>query len=410
MPTKTKQPETKKIPKFRFSDFFGGWEEKKLGDVVEFWNGKAHEKDISKNGKYIVVNSKFVSSNGAVKKYSDRQISPLKKDDISIVMSDIPKGKAIAKCFLVDENEKYTLNQRIGRIKSKEIISPFLFRILNRNKYYLKFDNGVSQTNLRKDEVLRCPVIFPSVLEQQKIAKFLDTVDEWIENLRVQKESFEKYKKGIMQKIFFQEVRFRDDDGGDFVEWEEKRFGEIVENFGGTSLEKYVDQNGDHKFISIGNYTKDGRYNDDGKRIVLNDSTKKKLLNKGDLVMVLNDKTASGDIIGSTILIDKNNMYIYNQRSERLVLDQNKVSPVFLWFLLNSRFFRRMIVKNSQGGTQIYINFPVVKKIRACLPSLPEQQKIADFLTSIDNLIISKQQQITQAESWKKGLMQGLFV
>lgn len=104
------------------------WE--RLGELVSFMNGKGHEKYIEDNGKYIVVNSKFISTNGEVKKYSDLQISPLFKDMILMVMSDLPNGKALAKCFIVDEDNKYTLNQRIGAftIKNTNIITTyFLF-------------------------------------------------------------------------------------------------------------------------------------------------------------------------------------------------------------------------------------------------------------------------------------------
>lgn len=80
------------------------WE--RLGELVSFMNGKGHEKYIEDNGKYIVVNSKFISTNGEVKKYSDLQISPLFKDMILMVMSDLPNGKALAKCFIVDEDNK----------------------------------------------------------------------------------------------------------------------------------------------------------------------------------------------------------------------------------------------------------------------------------------------------------------
>lgn len=190
----------------RFKDENGNnfpeWEERRLGEVANFWNGKAHEQEISENGRYIVVNSKFISQNGDVRKYSDKQISPLKKNDVVIVMSDIPNGKAIGKCFLIDQDNKYTLNQRIGGIKSKEIIGPFLFRILNRNKYFLKFDNGVSQTNLRKDEILRCPVIFPSLPEQQKIVEFLTLIDNLIESKQQQITQAGQWKKGLMQGLF----------------------------------------------------------------------------------------------------------------------------------------------------------------------------------------------------------------
>ncbi|MFZ2975620.1 MAG: restriction endonuclease subunit S [Candidatus Moraniibacteriota bacterium] len=181
---------------------FPEWEEKKLGDIGKFWNGKAHEQEISENGKYIVINSKFISQNGKVKKYSNSQNSPLKKDDVAIVMSDIPNGKAIGKCFLVDKDNFYTLNQRIGGIKSSEILSSFLIRILSRNKYFLKFDNGVSQTNLRKDDILRCPVVFPIIQEQQKISEFLGSIDNLIESKQQQITQAEQWKKGLMQGLF----------------------------------------------------------------------------------------------------------------------------------------------------------------------------------------------------------------
>ena len=131
------------------------WEVVKLESVSEFSNGKGHEQSIDENGKYIVVNSKFISTDGNVKKYSNENLCPLFNGDIVIVMSDIPNGKAIAKCFLVDEDSRYTLNQRIGAIKATTVNNLFLYYILNRNSYYLAFDNGASQTNLRKEEVLQ---------------------------------------------------------------------------------------------------------------------------------------------------------------------------------------------------------------------------------------------------------------
>ncbi len=118
-----------------------GVEFKILSETARFMNGKGHEKHIDENGKYIVVNSKFVSTDGRVKKYSVKQISPVSKNDILMVMSDLPNGKALAKCFYVDENDKYTLNQRICALTVKdneELNTRFLFYILNRNKQLLR--------------------------------------------------------------------------------------------------------------------------------------------------------------------------------------------------------------------------------------------------------------------------------
>ena len=86
-------------------DQFPEWEEKKLGEVFEFYNGKAHENVISENGKYVVVNSKFISTDGTVRKYTNEMIFPLIKKDIVMVMSDVPNGKAISKCFLINESK-----------------------------------------------------------------------------------------------------------------------------------------------------------------------------------------------------------------------------------------------------------------------------------------------------------------
>lgn len=91
----------------------------KLDNIIEFKNGKGHEKCINENGQYIVVNSKFISTNGRVKKFSDQQLSPLYNNDILMVMSDLPNGQALAKTYLVKENSLYTLNQRICALTVK---------------------------------------------------------------------------------------------------------------------------------------------------------------------------------------------------------------------------------------------------------------------------------------------------
>ena len=173
------------------------WVEKELGEVASFFNGKAHENNISDNGKYVLINSKFVSTNGLVAKNTDTCLSPLKKGDVTMVMSDVPNGKAIAKCFLVDKDNKYTLNQRIGGFRSDEINSSFLYFLLNRNQYFLAFDDGVNQTNLRKDDILECPLYFPPLPEQNRIVSILETWDKTIQKLTRKIEIKKQIKKGL---------------------------------------------------------------------------------------------------------------------------------------------------------------------------------------------------------------------
>lgn len=145
-----------------------------LGESCEFFNGKAHEKDIDVDGKYIVVNSKFISQDGKVLKRTKEQMFPLFKGDIVMVMSDVPNGKALAKCAIIDEDDTYSLNQRICCIRSKEFDTKYLYYQLNRNAHFLAFNNGENQTNLRKADILACPLIKPTLDEQKNVARELD--------------------------------------------------------------------------------------------------------------------------------------------------------------------------------------------------------------------------------------------
>lgn len=202
--TKFKKTEIGEIPE--------EWEVKTLEEVAIFQNGKAHEQYIEETGNYIVVNSKFISSEGTEYKKTNYNLLPLDKGDIAMVMSDVPNGKALAKCFLVKENNKYTLNQRVCSIKSRGINNEYLYYALNRNKYYLAFDNGVGQTNLRKNEVLECPILVPQIEEQENIVSILKSIDS---KLNVEERFFNELvemKKGLMQSLLTGKVRVKVDE------------------------------------------------------------------------------------------------------------------------------------------------------------------------------------------------------
>ena len=170
-----------KIPLIRFKGYTEDWEQRKLGEVAIYRNGKAHENDIDEKGKFIVVNSKFVSTDGEVRKFSSIQNEPLFKDEIAFVLSDVPNGRAIARTFLVEKSGKYTLNQRIAGITPVETTYPYFLHILmNRNPYFLTFDDGVKQTNLSVRDVLEFESFYPSLAEQAKIGAYFQNLDNLI--------------------------------------------------------------------------------------------------------------------------------------------------------------------------------------------------------------------------------------
>ena len=184
-----------------------GWEEKTINDVAVFRNGVAHEKDIEEGGGYIVINSKFVATEGSIKKYTNKQLSPLYTNEIVMVMSDVPKGKTLAKCYIIECDDKYSLNQRICAFKSKGLDMKFLYYILNRNPHLLKYDNGENQTNLRKKQIIECPVAYPpQKKEQQSIVDYLDSLKSKVDHLQ---SNFEKIsqecdalKQAILRQVF----------------------------------------------------------------------------------------------------------------------------------------------------------------------------------------------------------------
>lgn len=182
-----KQEQLKEFDKLAqsiFYDMFGdpvanekGWEKKTIGEVASFYNGKAHENDIDENGEFILVNAKFIASEGLVLKRTNKQLFPLYEKDIVMVMSDVPNGKALARCYLIKHNNIYSLNQRICAFRDYSQNPIFLLFLLNRNKYYLRFDDGNGQTNLRKNDVLGCPIILPPLTLQQQFAEKISAIE-----------------------------------------------------------------------------------------------------------------------------------------------------------------------------------------------------------------------------------------
>lgn len=401
----------KNIPSLRFPEFIGKWELMKVGDVVQFINGKAHENDIDEGGKYIVVNSKFISQDGKVKKYSNKNILPLFRNNIVMVMSDVPNGKALAKCFLIDQDEKYTLNQRICALLENKCHNPFLIRVINRNEYYLSFDSGVGQTNLKKEDVLNCPIHIPlNISEQTKIATFLTAVDERLNQLKQKKTILEQYKKGVMQKIFDQVIRFKDDDGNEYPDWGIKKMVEIGEFKNGINKGK-EDFGFGSPFINLMDVF--GKSTISNLKLDLVNANEKELklyeLKKGDVLFIRSSVKKSG--VGETSLIMNDltdtvfSGFLIRFRDTKIKLDLG-----FKKFCFAVRKFRENLISLSTTSANTNINQESLNELEISLPSLAEQTKMANFLSAIDEKISLCNNQIAKTEQYKKGLLQQMFV
>ena len=184
------------------------WDVKLLPEVFDYIHGKAHEQHIDSSGAFTVVNSKFISSEGKVSKQSSNNFCPAKKGDILTVLSDLPNGKALAKTYYVNVNMKYAVNQRICIWRSKKDYPLFLSYIMNRHKYFMKFDDGVTQTHILNHHIEKCPVLVPlDINEQKAIAISLNDMVAEITQLETKKEKYQAIKQGMMQELLTGKTR-----------------------------------------------------------------------------------------------------------------------------------------------------------------------------------------------------------
>lgn len=380
MDTKTKQKKIKNVPKLRFPEFGGVWEEKRLGDVCKINTGNKDTQDKVKDGKYPF----FVRSNTV------ERINSFSFNGEAILTSG--DGVGVGKNFHYI-NGKFDYHQRVYCLNSfnEKYSGKFIYDIFSEqfNRRVMRLSAKNSVDSVRMDMIVGMPIFFPTLSEQKKLSSFLGEADKWIGNLKEQKKELVKYKKEIMQKIFSQEIRFRNKEGKSFPYWEEKRLGDIFE----------INVGGDVRKISFSK-TKHGDYiypvyaNALRNKGLYGYSNRSKI--KKDSVTV----TARGDI-GYAVARTKE--YTPVVRLLSLISKSNDVPYFFECAINNMKIF-----VESTGVPQL--TAPQLSFYKIKFPSILEQQKISDFLSSLDVLLQSKQSQISEAENWKKGLIKKMFV
>lgn len=379
------------------------WKEETLANIASFKNGQAHENSISIDGKHIVVNSKFISTNGAVKKRSNMRYQPANSTDILMVMSDLPNGKALGKCYYVEQDNVYTVNQRICIIGNASINSKLLYYLTNRNSYFLEFDNGVTQTNLRREDILNCLIRFPdSQYEQESIAETLSCMDDHIANLTELIEKKKAIRYGALEDLVSGRTRLK----GFSDEWEEHSFNDFLKIKRGASprpIEYYVTQNANGvNWIKIGDAPKYGKH------IV---ATKEKITESGAMQSV---RVYPRDFLLSNSM-SFGRPYILSIEGcihdgwLRLFDFQDTADDEYLYYLLSSDSVQRQYQSYAAGSGVQNLNKEVVKKVVVHLPSLPEQKAIAKTLSCIDTEIASLEEEKDKMLQIKAGAMDDLL-
>jgi len=296
-------------------------------------------------------------------------------------------------------------------LKPKENISSefFLHSFQKNRSLYLftSYSYGLTSDRLRLyfKDFSDIKFRIPCYSEQQKISNFLNTIDDKLIQLKNKKNLLEQYMKGVTQKIFSQQLRFKNEDGIDFAEWKKKKLGDCCKTSksGGTptsTKRKYYD--GDIPFLSIGDMTKQGKY----LQYTTNHISYLGLKNSASWIVPANSIIYSMYASVGFVAINKIPMST-SQAVLNLILNDD-IDLEFMYYTLVD--FQKNISKFINTGTQGNLNAESVNKFTINLPCIAEQKKIANFLSVIDDKINHCGAQIEKMEGWKKGLLQQMFV
>lgn len=403
--------------KLRFKDDDGSefpdWEEKSVGDItIEL---KEYEQ---LNSGYPLMTSSRI---GLMMQEDFRSKSSTEDD--TAIFSVVPRGVATYRHMSDDNIFHFNINNLVDKgLVSKEypVFNTvnghslyLLVEYLNSSKKFLNFckaqKKGGTRTRLYFKVLKEFKFNMPSLPEQQKIADFLSTIDTVIEKQKTTVEAWEERKKGVVQKLFSQEVRFKADDGSEFPDWEEKKVANL--------------------FSKIKEKNKDGKIQN-----VITNSAEFGLINQRDFF----DKDIAVDGKTENYTIIKTGDFVYNPRKSKQapygpfncyrLKEDGIVSPLYtclrpkgianaeylLWYFQSGAWYRFIYENGAQNGARhdrVGMTDSLMQDIPVYVPrSLEEQQKIADCLSSLDDVIEKQKATLVAWKEMKKGLLQQMFV
>lgn len=400
------------IPDLRFPQFNEPWTVKKLGEVCESSQlGGNYENDLTPNdyplikmgnmargfidlSKLEYVSNGTPSSNDKLF-YGDFLFNT--RNTLDLV------GKV---CIWREELNNAYFNSNIMRIKFSDSNSFFMNYCFNTQRYLSLLKSIATGTTsvaaIYNKDLFSLPISLPSLPEQQKIADFLSGVDEKIGQLERRLALEEQYKKGMMQRLFDQEIRFKDENGNEFPDWEEKKLGEVCE----INLRKIKKPENPYIRLGLRSHNK-GTFHElvENPNSVMMDYLYQ--VRENDLIVNITFAWEHAIAIASA----KDDGLLVSHRFPTYNILQNCL-PVFLKYKISTKRFKQELISISPGGAG---RNRVMSKLRfllipISLPSLPEQQKIADFLSSLDDKIGQTKAELEKARDWKRGLMQRMFV
>jgi type I restriction enzyme S subunit len=405
----------KNIPQLRFPEFKGEWEREKLGEVAEFKAGYAFKSEqmLSEKSNFQLLKMSNVYKNelrlDRNASYWENTSSKekeflLKNGDTILTLTGTVGKQDYGYSVQIREDNKYLLNQRLvllREIKNKSN-NDFISQIISNEKFLFYFFGEAkggtgNQTNVSTEDVKNIQLFFPTLPEQTKNASFFTAIDAKLQSLKKKKSLLEDYKKGVMQKLFSQELRFKDDKGKEFPRWEKKKLGEVCvinpsnkklpENFIYIDLESVVN----------GNLLKEDEMKKDDAP-----SRAQRILKENDILFQMVRPYQMNNLY-----FKKNGNYVASTGYAQIRTMQNSR---YIYQYLHLQNFVDKVIEKCTGTSYPSINSTDLAKIKIDLPCIKEQTLIANYLSAIDEKINKTNTQIKNTEHYKKGLLQKMFI
>ena len=393
----------KNVPKIRFPGFTEPWEQRKLGEIATFINGRAYSQDeLLNSGKYKVLRVGNFYTNDFWY-YSDMELD----DKYYAENGDLLYTWSATFGPHIWHGNKVIYHYHIWKIElSKALEKNFALQLLERDKQAILSDkNGSTMVHITKAGMERKEVLLPkNIVEQVKIGQYFTNLDHLITLHQRKLEHVKKMKKSMLQKMFpkknqlYPEVRFP----GFTDAWEQRKFSECTWNAGKRNkedldLEPYAITN-EHGFIKQSEAHDDFGYMKDTDRKAYN------------IVMPNSFAYNPARInVGSIGYYEGTENVIVSSLYE-VFQTADYVDDRFLWHWFKSDEFPKWIERLQEGSVRLYFYYDKLCECQMLMPSVPEQKKIAEALDNLDNLITLHQRELDHLQLLKKGMLQQMFI
>ena len=395
------------IPKLRFKEFTDEWVYYKYKDIFNLNQGlqipiTERFLDYAPN-RFFYITNEFLKPSSK-KSYYIENPSPnviCTKEDILMTRTG-NTGKVITNIAGVFHNNFFRI-----KYNPKNFNKDFICCILNQNKIQnkiLTLAGSSTIPDLNHKDFYSIKSRFPKLKEQEKIAKFINTVDKKIENIENTISSLENQKKGLLQQIFSQKLRFKDENGNNYPNWEKKKLGDICKFTGGgtpsTSILKYW--NGTIPWISSSDLQTNTIHKIKISRYITNEAVSNsstKIIPKNSILIV--SRVGVGKVAIS-------NCVLCTSQDFTNITEINGNTTFYAYLL---KYKMEQLTQNTQGTSIKGITTSDIKNIKLIVPiEQTEQTKIADFLSAFDRKLDNQKAQLEHWQQIKKGLLQQMFV